>query len=130
MPISPGPSVLLSKVFPARAILHQRSRSPIGLHYALDPARAFRHAVPSARNGLLPMGDSMFGLSREQLLGFLRHVITFVGGIFVARGKLDPVAVDSIGGAIITLVGLFFSSSAPEKQVAPPQPVPEQGKTT
>lgn len=61
----------------------------------------------------------MLGLNKEQLLGFLRHIITFVGGILVARGKLDPVAVESIGGAIITLVGLGFSLMTPEKQATP-----------
>jgi hypothetical protein len=61
----------------------------------------------------------MFGLTKDQILGLFRHVVTFAGGILVARGKLDPAAVESIVGALVTLVGVFFSMASPEK-TAPP----------
>jgi hypothetical protein len=60
----------------------------------------------------------MFGMSREQLLGFVRHIITFVGGMLVTRGKLDEGQLEAISGVIITIVGLIFSFSAPEKASA------------
>lgn len=70
----------------------------------------------------------MFGLSKDQILGLFRHVVTFAGGILVARGKLDPAAVESIVGALVTLVGVFFSMVSPEKTPVPPmasaQPAP------
>lgn len=59
----------------------------------------------------------MFGFgTKDQILGILRHVITFVGGLLVAKGKLDPQAVETIGGAVISIVGFFLSMAAPEKQ--------------
>lgn len=74
----------------------------------------------------------MFGLNQDQFLGFLRHLVTFVGGILVARGKLDPAAVETIGGAVVTLIGFLFSAMTPEKrktesevtEVASPPPIP------
>ncbi len=42
-------------------------------------------------------------------LGFLRHVLTLVGGILVAKGFGDSNMVDQATGAIITLVGVFLS---------------------
>ena len=58
----------------------------------------------------------MLGLNQQQFLGFLRHLITFLGGILVAKGRLDPVAVETIGGAAITIIGGIWSAIAPEKQ--------------
>jgi len=57
----------------------------------------------------------MPGVNRDQVLGFIRHVITFAGGILVARGKLDPTQVETIGGLVVTVAGLVFSFMAPEK---------------
>ncbi len=55
--------------------------------------------------------------SRDQALGFIRHVVTFVGGILVARGKIDVAQVETIAGVIVTVAGLVFSFLAPEKKV-------------
>ena len=73
----------------------------------------------------------MFGLTKDQILGLFRHVVTFAGGILVARGKLDPAAVESIVGALVTLVGVFFSMASPEKadtSVASPPVDPTKGQ--
>lgn len=58
----------------------------------------------------------MFGVNKDQILGVLRHVITFIGGLLVAKGKLDPQAVETLGGAIISIVGFLLSFVSPEKQ--------------
>jgi hypothetical protein len=58
-------------------------------------------------------------VNRDQVLGFIRHIITFAGGILVARGKLDPTQVETIGGLVVTVAGLVFSFMAPEKIEAP-----------
>jgi hypothetical protein len=51
----------------------------------------------------------MKSLSKEQLLGILRHVLTFAGGFLVLRGLVDESLVMELSGAIITLVGGIWS---------------------
>ena len=57
----------------------------------------------------------LLGMGKEQFLGFIRHVVTFLGGVIVAKGNLDPMAVETIGGVLVTIAGLVFSFMAPEK---------------
>jgi len=45
----------------------------------------------------------------EIALGLLRHVLTLVGGYYVASGKLDPSSADTIIGAVTSLVGAGWS---------------------
>lgn len=48
-------------------------------------------------------------MKKEQYLGLIRHTLTFVGGILVAKGLLDETIVTEIVGAVITLVGGMWS---------------------
>jgi len=48
-------------------------------------------------------------MSQDQLLGILRHVLTFAGGIAVAQGKIDNATVETIIGALVTLGGAVWS---------------------
>jgi hypothetical protein len=48
-------------------------------------------------------------LTKEQVLGILRHVLTFVGGTVVAKGLTDDATVTEIIGGIITLTGTIWS---------------------
>lgn len=48
-------------------------------------------------------------LTREQLLGVLRHTLTFVGGILITKGIIDEATVTEIIGGIITLTGTIWS---------------------
>ena len=48
-------------------------------------------------------------LTKEQLLGILRHALTFVGGILVTKGLVDETTVTEIVGGIITLTGTIWS---------------------
>lgn len=48
-------------------------------------------------------------LTKEQVLGILRHVLTFVGGIVVAKGYIDNAAVTEIIGGAMTLAGAVWS---------------------
>jgi hypothetical protein len=66
----------------------------------------------------------MFGLTKDQFLGIFRHLITFAGGVLVARGRLEPAAVESIVGALVTIVGVFFSMLSPEKNLPVPDAPP------
>jgi len=48
-------------------------------------------------------------LSKEQILGILRHTLTFVGGILIAKGLVDEPAVAEIIGGVMTLTGTIWS---------------------
>jgi len=48
-------------------------------------------------------------MKKEQILGIIRHVITFVGGIMVMKGYIDSETFTQMSGALITLVGGIWS---------------------
>jgi hypothetical protein len=54
-------------------------------------------------------------LTQQQVLGIIRHILTFGGGIVVAKGYADDTAVTEITGAIITLIGAIWSIVAKNK---------------
>lgn len=48
-------------------------------------------------------------LTKEQLLGIVRHTLTFVGGIVVMKGLVDESTMTEISGGVITLAGAIWS---------------------
>ena len=48
-------------------------------------------------------------MNKEQVLGVLRHSLTFIGGLLVAKGLVDDAMVAELSGAILTLVGGAWS---------------------
>jgi len=48
-------------------------------------------------------------MKQEQVLGLVRHMLTFVGGIVVANGILTESMSADVIGAIMTLVGAVWS---------------------
>jgi hypothetical protein len=48
-------------------------------------------------------------LTKEQILGITRHVLTFIGGIIVMKGLVDETTVTEIIGGVITLAGTIWS---------------------
>jgi hypothetical protein len=48
-------------------------------------------------------------LTREQVLGIVRHALTFAGGIVVMSGWADQGVVTEIIGGVITLTGAIWS---------------------
>ena len=48
-------------------------------------------------------------LSKEQLLGIVRHGLTFVGGLLLMKGLVDDAILSEISGAVITLTGAIWS---------------------
>lgn len=48
-------------------------------------------------------------LSKEQLLGILRHTLTFVGGILITKGLIDETILTEIIGGVTTLTGAVWS---------------------
>ena len=48
-------------------------------------------------------------LTKEQLLGIVRHTVTFIGGLLVMKGLVDDSIVQEILGGVTTLVGAIWS---------------------
>ena len=48
-------------------------------------------------------------LTKEQILGIVRHSLTFVGGILVMKGIVDEKTLTEINGGVITLTGTIWS---------------------
>lgn len=48
-------------------------------------------------------------MGKDQLLGIIRHVFTFLGGILVLKGWLDEGVVQELIGAASTIVGTVWS---------------------
>lgn len=48
-------------------------------------------------------------LTKEQILGIVRHALTFVGGIVVMKGLIDETLVTEIIGGALTLTGAIWS---------------------
>lgn len=50
-------------------------------------------------------------MSKERILGVVRHTLTFVGGILVMKGLIDEVVATEIIGGVMTLAGTIWSIS-------------------
>lgn len=48
-------------------------------------------------------------LTKEQVLGIVRHTLTFIGGIVVMKGLTDEATVTEIIGGVMTLTGTIWS---------------------
>jgi hypothetical protein len=48
-------------------------------------------------------------LTKEQVIGIIRHGLTFVGGILIMKGIIDESTSQEIIGSAISLVGLVWS---------------------
>lgn len=54
---------------------------------------------------------------KDQILGLIRHALTFAGGIIVAKGLVDDAMFQEILGASMTLVGAVWSIVSKKKAV-------------
>jgi hypothetical protein len=54
-------------------------------------------------------------MKQNELLGLVRHVLTFVGGIIVTKGLIDESLFEEVLGGIMTLVGAGWSIVAKKK---------------
>lgn len=50
-----------------------------------------------------------FYTMQEKVLGILRHVFTFVGGLIVTKGFIDESLYLELSGAVLTLIGGIWS---------------------
>lgn len=55
-------------------------------------------------------------MNREKIFGVLRHLLTFGGGYLVAKGYVPEGSIDDVVAAIITILGVVWSVSSPEKK--------------
>lgn len=51
-------------------------------------------------------------MKQAQLLGTIRHILTFAGGFAVAKGYVDQGTMLEIVGALSTVIGLVWSNVA------------------
>ena len=48
-------------------------------------------------------------MNKEQILGIIRHALTFVGGIFIIKGMSTEAVTQETIGAIMTAIGAVWS---------------------
>ena len=48
-------------------------------------------------------------LTKDQILGIVRHGLTFIGGILIMKGVLDESTSEEVIGGVVTLVGTIWS---------------------
>jgi hypothetical protein len=48
-------------------------------------------------------------MSKEQILGIARHILTFVGGFFVVKGYFDESLLNELIGGALALAGTIWS---------------------
>jgi hypothetical protein len=48
-------------------------------------------------------------LTKDQILGIVRHGLAFIGGILIMKGVLDESTSEEVIGGIVTLVGTIWS---------------------
>jgi len=48
-------------------------------------------------------------MGKEQILGLIRHILTFAGGILVSKGLIDETNSLELAGTIVSLVGTVWS---------------------
>lgn len=48
-------------------------------------------------------------MTKEKLLGIIRHILTFGGGFLLAKGLIDEVYLDELISAISTIIGFIWS---------------------
>ena len=54
-------------------------------------------------------------MTKEQLLGIIRHAITFTGGVLITKGVIDEATFAELSGAALTLIGGIWSVVAKNK---------------
>jgi len=54
-------------------------------------------------------------LTKEQVMGIVRHTLTFVGGLLITKGLIDESMLTELVGALSTLSGVIWSIVAKNK---------------
>ena len=48
-------------------------------------------------------------MTKEQIQGLVRHVLTFVGGILVLQGVVEESLINELIGGVVALAGTIWS---------------------
>jgi hypothetical protein len=48
-------------------------------------------------------------MTKEQIQGIVRHVLTFVGGILVLQGVVEESLINELIGGVVALAGTIWS---------------------
>jgi hypothetical protein len=48
-------------------------------------------------------------MTKEQIQGIVRHVLTFVGGILVLQGVIEESLINELIGGVVALAGTLWS---------------------
>lgn len=48
-------------------------------------------------------------MTKEKVLGIVRHILIFVGGVIVAKGFIQETVSEELVGSIMTLIGVLWS---------------------
>ena len=48
-------------------------------------------------------------MTKEQIQGLVRHVLTFVGGILVLQGVVEESLINELIGGVVALAGTLWS---------------------
>jgi hypothetical protein len=59
--------------------------------------------------------------TQSQVAGVLRQVVTFIGGIFIAKGKLSPEQLETYLGVIAALVPILLAKLDKDSTPTTPQ---------
>ena len=51
-------------------------------------------------------------MNKDIILGLIRHVLTSLGSVLVAKGISDTTAIEAAAGALVTLIGFVWSVAA------------------
>jgi len=54
-------------------------------------------------------------MNKDQVLGLVRHILTFAGGILIAKGLATDAMANELVGSAISLVGVVWSIVSKKK---------------
>lgn len=54
-------------------------------------------------------------MTQEQVFGIVRHAMTAIGGIFIAKGFIDESTIQELIGATLSLTGVIWSIVSKKK---------------
>ena len=55
-------------------------------------------------------------MSKDVILGVIRHFLTIAGGVLVTKGNLDVTDADTLVGSVIAIVGVVWSIVSKKKE--------------